>query len=63
MLRTISLAAILFLFWLALSGHYSTFLISIGAIASLACVWIGARIKQSFDSFLVTTSRGDCQWR
>lgn len=44
MLRTISLAAILFLFWLALSGHYSTFLISIGAIASLACVWIGSRM-------------------
>ena len=44
MLRTISLAAILFLFWLALTGHYSAFLITIGAIASLACVWIGTRM-------------------
>lgn len=45
MLRTLSLAIMLFLFWLALSGHYTSFLITIGAIVTLACVWMAARMS------------------
>ena len=41
--RTLSLAATLFLFWLALSGHYSTFLIAAGAIAALVVALLGIR--------------------
>jgi multicomponent Na+:H+ antiporter subunit E len=43
--RFLSLAAGLFLFWLALSGHYTPFLIAVGAICSLACAYVAARVK------------------
>ncbi len=35
MLRIISLSIVLFLFWLALSGHYNTFLLTAGAVVTI----------------------------
>jgi len=43
-MRTIILAAILFLFWLALSGHYSGFLLTMGAASTVLCVYIAYRM-------------------
>ncbi|MGH1417814.1 MAG: Na+/H+ antiporter subunit E [Hyphomicrobiaceae bacterium] len=43
-MRAISLSAGLFLFWLALSGHYTAFLVVLGAVCSLACVAIAQRM-------------------
>lgn len=42
-LRVFSLAAALFLFWLALSGHYTPFLIVSGAAIALAVALLGIR--------------------
>lgn len=39
------LVASLFAFWLALSGHYTLFLIGVGAIASLLCAWAAVRLR------------------
>jgi multicomponent Na+:H+ antiporter subunit E len=40
-----ALVALLFAFWLALSGHYTPFLIGVGAIASVACTWAAVRLR------------------
>ncbi len=42
MIRVLSLAAVLFVFWLLLSGHYTPFLVVSGAIASLFIGWLGS---------------------
>jgi multicomponent Na+:H+ antiporter subunit E len=42
--RVLSLSAALFLFWLALSGHYTPFLIGAGLIVSLAIAAFGLRM-------------------
>jgi multicomponent Na+:H+ antiporter subunit E len=42
--RVLSLAAALFLFWLALSGHYTPFLIVAGIVSSLAIAAFGLRM-------------------
>ena len=42
--RILSLATALFLFWLALSGHYTPFLIAAGLIASLLIAFLGLRV-------------------
>lgn len=48
MLRNISLAASLFIFWLALSGHYrSSFLIGVGVVVTLATVIVAERMNAS----------------
>lgn len=39
-----SLGVLLFAFWLALSGHYTPFLIAIGAACSILCVLAAARL-------------------
>jgi multicomponent Na+:H+ antiporter subunit E len=39
------LVLFLFAFWLALSGHYTPFLIGAGAVASLACAAAAARLR------------------
>ena len=39
-----SLAAALFLFWLALSGHYTPFLIGAGIVSALAIAAFGLRV-------------------
>ena len=44
-MRALSLAIVLFAFWLALSGHYSPFLISTGAVTALVCVYVAARMR------------------
>jgi multicomponent Na+:H+ antiporter subunit E len=43
-MRMASLAVVLFLFWLALSGHYTTFLVGAGAGCAVLCVFIAARM-------------------
>ena len=43
-MRLASLAVVLFLLWLALSEHYTTFLVSAGAACAVLCVSIGARM-------------------
>jgi len=42
--RYVSLGILLFIFWLALSGHYTAFLIGIGAASSILCVLMAARM-------------------
>lgn len=43
-MRHVSLAICLFVFWLALSGHYTPLLIAIGAVAALLGLAVGMRI-------------------
>jgi multicomponent Na+:H+ antiporter subunit E len=47
--RVLSLAATLFLFWLALSGHYTPFLIVAGIVSSLAIAAFGLRVGYADD--------------
>ncbi|MCB1527967.1 MAG: Na+/H+ antiporter subunit E [Hyphomicrobiaceae bacterium] len=44
MMRAFSLAVSLFAFWLALSGHYTLFLTSLGALAAIVVVWMSLRM-------------------
>ncbi|MPZ55438.1 MAG: hypothetical protein GEU91_02860 [Rhizobiales bacterium] len=43
-MRTVSLACFLFAFWLALSGHYTPMLITIGAVCAILCALVAARV-------------------
>ena len=43
-MRLASLAVVLFLFWLALSGHYTMFLVGAGAACAVLCVLMAARM-------------------
>lgn len=43
-MRYVSLCLMLFAFWLALSGHYTTFLIAVGALCALACAAVARRM-------------------
>jgi multicomponent Na+:H+ antiporter subunit E len=43
-MRLISLASALFLFWLALSGHYAPMLLTAGGIAAVLCVLAAVRM-------------------
>ncbi|MEL7048715.1 MAG: hypothetical protein AAFO75_07095, partial [Pseudomonadota bacterium] len=43
-MRLIGLGACLLLYWLALSGHYTTFLISMGLCSIAFVLWISVRI-------------------
>ena len=43
--RNISLAVVLIAFWLALSGHYTPFLISVGIITALLVVVVSIRMQ------------------
>jgi multicomponent Na+:H+ antiporter subunit E len=43
-MRLASLAIVLFLLWLALSGHYTPFLVAAGAGAAVLCVIVAARM-------------------
>lgn len=43
-MRTISLAAFLFAFWLALSGHYTPVLVGAGLASALLCAVAGRRM-------------------
>ena len=44
-MRYFSLACFLFAFWLALSGHYTPMLVTIGALSAVACVLAAIRMK------------------
>jgi multicomponent Na+:H+ antiporter subunit E len=43
-MRNICLVILLFLFWLALSGHFTGFLIGIGVASSLLCLFLANRM-------------------
>jgi multicomponent Na+:H+ antiporter subunit E len=43
-MRALSLAATLFIFWLLLSGHYTAFLMTSGALAAAFVAWLGLRL-------------------
>ena len=43
-MRIGSLAIVLFLFWLALSGHYNTFLLTVGILTTALCVFVAHRM-------------------
>jgi multicomponent Na+:H+ antiporter subunit E len=43
-MRIISLAAFLFAFWLALSGHYTPFLVGVGLASAVLCAIAGRRM-------------------
>lgn len=43
--RYLSLAGFLFAFWLALSGHYTPFLMGAGAVCAVACVLAAIRMR------------------
>jgi multicomponent Na+:H+ antiporter subunit E len=44
-MRRVTLAIVLFLFWLALSGHYTAFLIGAGAASAVLCVLVAERLR------------------
>lgn len=43
-MRLVSLALVLFGFWLLLSGHYTSFLISLGFLTAIGCVALSWRM-------------------
>lgn len=45
MAKAIVLGAALFVFWLALSGHYTPFLLAVGLLSSAFCVVLAVRMK------------------
>jgi multicomponent Na+:H+ antiporter subunit E len=44
-MRAISMGAVLFAFWLALSGHMSAMLLAIGLASALLCVYAARRLR------------------
>jgi multicomponent Na+:H+ antiporter subunit E len=44
-MRYLSLAGLLFAFWLALSGHYTPVLIAAGAVCAVACLFAAVRMR------------------
>ncbi len=44
-MRGLGLGILLFVFWLALSGHYTPMLVGIGIAASLLCVFLAYRMN------------------
>lgn len=46
-MRYVSLAAFLFVFWLALSGHYTTGLVAAGAVSALACLFAAVHLRMA----------------
>ncbi len=49
MIRVFSLAAVLFAFWLLLSGHFTPFLMISGAVAALFIGWLGTVLGYADD--------------
>ena len=43
--RIVSLACFLFAFWLALSGHYTPMLVSVGAVCAILCMFAAVRMR------------------
>lgn len=44
MIKTVTLATILLAFWLVLSGHYTTFLLSMGVLSSVCAIYVVRRM-------------------
>jgi multicomponent Na+:H+ antiporter subunit E len=44
-MRWLSLAAVLFAFWLALSGHYTVMLVTAGLVSTAVCVFSAVRMR------------------
>ena len=44
-MRHLSLGLVLVAFWLALSGHYTWFLITIGVLCAGFCIWLADRMQ------------------
>lgn len=44
-MRLLSLFLTLLVFWLALSGYFTPFLIGAGIVSSLICVWLAQRMR------------------
>lgn len=44
-MRYFSLASFLFIFWLALSGHYTPMLVVAGAVCAVLCVLVAIRLR------------------
>jgi len=44
-MRYVSLAGFLFVFWLALSGHYTTMLVTAGVLSAAVCVLAAKRMR------------------
>jgi len=44
-MRYLSLAGFLFAFWLALSGHYTPMLVTVGAVCAVLCVLAAVRMR------------------
>jgi len=44
-MRGFALGLTLFAFWLALSGHYTPFLLAVGLISALFGVWVAVRMR------------------
>ena len=49
LMRYVSLAGFLFVFWLALSGHYTPMLITAGAVSAVLCTWVAVRMRTADD--------------
>lgn len=52
-MRIVSLGATLFIFWLALSGHYTAFLIAIGGVSAALCTALAVRLHLLDDAHAV----------
>ena len=44
-MRYLSLAVLLFAFWLALSGHYTPMLVTAGVVSAAACLLVAIRMR------------------
>jgi multicomponent Na+:H+ antiporter subunit E len=52
-MRIVSLGAALFAFWLALSGHYTAFLVTVGAFSAGLCTLLAIRLRILDDAHAV----------
>jgi multicomponent Na+:H+ antiporter subunit E len=52
-MRIVSLGVALFAFWLALSGHYTAFLVAVGAASAVLCTVIALRLRILDDAHAV----------
>jgi multicomponent Na+:H+ antiporter subunit E len=52
-MRILSLGAALFAFWLALSGHYTVFLVMVGAASAVLCTLLAIRLRILDDAHAV----------
>ncbi|MGE0766081.1 MAG: Na+/H+ antiporter subunit E [Hyphomicrobiaceae bacterium] len=65
-MRLISLVVVLLLFWLALSGHYTPFLVGVGVVSAVACGYVaqlmGAADGEGHPNHLIVASLTFFPW-